>query len=464
MRREPDPPGTHLHGHDLPAVRTPRVARSIVVVVLAFVAGLTVFGLVALWPDYGTTAGVADRTQLSGQQVSYERGEILGIDEDCRWEAPAETGEDPSDPAGETGAAASESSDERPNDCALLSVGLLSGPDAGRLVTLTVSEKYLSSGLAKGDTIELIGSERLATDTGDADDVEGGAETPESRGELANNYSLSGVERHLPLAVLALLFALVVVAVGRLRGFLALVALTISAGVLFAFVLPAIVNGGPGLLIGLVGSSAILFVTLFFVHGINMRATAALIGTLCGILIVTLVSLVAVQTTRLSGISDDATALLSGLGTGIDFRGLLTCSILIAGIGILNDITIAQASSVWELRAAAPNMARREIYARAMRIGRDHIASTVYTVFFAYVGAALSVVILLYLYDRPVLSLLSGEDIAIEIVRTFAGSIGLVLAVPITTAIAALLLPADPPGSGAGVGSRGAGPDSDVRV
>jgi uncharacterized membrane protein len=113
---------------------------------------------------------------------------------------------------------------------------------------------------------------------------------------------------------------------------------------------------------------------------------------------------------------------------------------------------------VWELRAAAPDMSRREIYQRAMRIGRDHIASTVYTVFFAYAGAAISVLILLYLYNRPMLSLLTQEDIAIEIVRTMAGSIGLVLSVPITTAVAAFFVPQAK--QEAGVGWRQFAPDA----
>lgn len=286
----------------------------------------------------------------------------------------------------------------------------------------------LESGLAAGDRIELAAFPGAASLAGE-----------QQRGPV---YTVVGVQRHLPLIVLALVFVAVVVAVGRLRGLLALPALGISTGVLLAFVLPALVGGGPGLLIGIVASSAIMFVTLFFVHGFTMRTAAALIGTLCGILIISGVSELAVRVTRLSGVGDEATGLLTGMASEIDFRGLLSCSILIAGLGILNDVTITQASSVWELRAAAPEMPRREVYSRAMRIGRDHIASTVYTVFFAYAGAAISVLILIYLYDRPLLSLLTGEDIATELVRTLCGSIGLVLAVPITTWVASRLVPA----------------------
>jgi len=125
----------------------------------------------------------------------------------------------------------------------------------------------------------------------------------------------------------------------------------------------------------------------------------------------------------------------------VDFQGLLTCAIIIAGLGVLNDVTITQSSSVWELRAVAPELSRRQLFSRAMRIGRDHIASTIYTIVFAYVGASLSVVLLLYVYDQPMVSLLSLEDIATEVVRTLCSGIGLVLAVPLTTAIAVALLP-----------------------
>ena len=130
------------------------------------------------------------------------------------------------------------------------------------------------------------------------------------------------------------------------------------------------------------------------------------------------------------------------VATELDFTGLLSCAILIAGLGVLNDVTITQASSVWELRAAAPMISRAEIFSRAMRIGRDHIASTVYTVFFAYVGAALSTLMLMYIYNRSVLMTLSVEEFATEIVRTIVGSVGLILAVPITTWVATLFLPA----------------------
>ncbi len=412
---------THGHAHRLThagaGVRTPAPLRYATFALLILVASATVIGLISLWPDYGKVSEIAERASYQTAEVGYERGEVIGIDE-CEV------------PTGVLPAPESQLQPPLP-PCQLLSIGLLSGPDSGHLVDIPVRGTLAASGLRVGDRVQLSTFPNGAVEQGG----------PAHRYELTKNYEVGGVVRHLPLALIALAFVAVVIAVGRLRGLLALVALGVAAGVLLAFVLPALVAGGPGLLIGVVASSAIMLVTLFFVHGLNLRTTSALIGTLAGIAIISAVSWVAVHTTRLSGLGDETSGLLSNMVSEIDFRGLLTCSILIAGLGVLNDVTITQASSVWELRAAAPRMSRREIYASAMRIGRDHIASTVYTVFFAYAGAAIGALILLYLYNRPALMLLTQEDIAIEIVRTAAGSIGLVLAVPITTAVAALFVP-----------------------
>jgi uncharacterized membrane protein len=114
-------------------------------------------------------------------------------------------------------------------------------------------------------------------------------------------------------------------------------------------------------------------------------------------------------------------------------------------------VTITQSSAVWELRAAGPELSRRELFTSAMRIGRDHIASTIYTIVFAYTGAGLSILLVLFLYDLPLLDLLGTEDIAAEVVRTLASAIGLVLAVPVTTAIAAVTVA---PGTHAPSGRR----------
>jgi uncharacterized membrane protein len=182
-----------------------------------------------------------------------------------------------------------------------------------------------------------------------------------------------------------------------------------------------------------------MFVVLYTTHGVSLRTSTALAGTVAGLLVTAAVGSLAVGATRLSGVGDDDSATLSVLTGNIDMHALFAAAVIIAGLGVLNDVTITQASAVWELRALVPDLPRRHLFARAMRIGRDHIASTVYTIVFVYAGGALPVLLLITLYDRTGAELLSSESIGEEVVRTLASSIGLVLAVPLTTLIATLV-------------------------
>jgi len=447
----------HVHSHSLNKgendVHTSAKLKRALFALLAVVAAATVLGLVWLWPDYDRVAEIAERANYQTAEVGLAQGEVIEVAE-CSLPTEGQQLAPPVSEQAEVAPAPGQSI----SACQSLSVLISNGPDEGRTAEIDVRGSLAQSGLRVGDGVQLMGYPNEHQG-----ELQGGDEASGEllqRYELTKSYEVSGVVRHLPLIALTLLFAIVVIAVGRVRGFLALLALGVAAWVVLGFVLPAIVAGGPGLLIGIVASSAIMLVTLFFVHGINLKTTSALIGTLGGIAIISAISWASVSFTRLSGLGDETSGLLLTMVSEIDFRGLLTCSILIAGLGVLNDVTITQASSVWELRAAAPHMSRREIYTSAMRIGRDHIASTVYTVFFAYVGAAIGALILLYLYDRPALVLLTQEDLAIEIVRTVAGSIGLVLAVPITTAVAAMCVP---PAAAESTGeSRASSPVSDA--
>lgn len=421
-------------------VRTSRRARWATVLLLVGAAVVTAAAMVALWPHAPSVSSVVDRAgAVTGTSASVW-GEVVSVGGECAAASPGfATGGHYDGQAHGGQAHGGQAHGELSAACTQARVGVLSGPDAGRLVTVELSGGAERAELRAGDRVQLAMTQPS---------VPRGDTTLQPAVEPEAHYAVAGVDRTVPLLALGLVFAVVVIAVGRVRGFFALLALGVSGVVIGLFVLPALITGAPGLLIGLVGSTAIMFVTLFFVHGFSMRTAAALMGTLFGLLLVAGISMVAVAATRLSGIGDEAAGFLFGFAGEIDLRGVLSCSILLAGLGVLNDITIAQASSVWELRSAAPQLPRGELYRRAMRIGRDHIASTVYTVVFAYVGAALSVLVLLYLANVPVHELLTREDIAIEVVRTLCGSIGLVLAVPVTTAIAAWLVPADQPLSG----------------
>jgi uncharacterized membrane protein len=147
------------------------------------------------------------------------------------------------------------------------------------------------------------------------------------------------VQRGLPLVAMAVLFVLVTIAVARLRGLLALLGLGVAAVVVVGFVLPALVSGKSASWVGLTGSAAIMFVVLYVAHGLSLRTTTALPGTFAGLALTALIGGVAVRSAHLTGISSDDTSLLARADGQIDPRGLLTCGIILAGLGVLNDLT-----------------------------------------------------------------------------------------------------------------------------
>ncbi|WP_084130680.1 YibE/F family protein [Demequina sp. NBRC 110055] len=247
-------------------------------------------------------------------------------------------------------------------------------------------------------------------------------------------------ERGSPMLLLLVVYVLLVVAIARWRGLGALLGLLAAFGVVIFFTVPALFDGANPLVVALVTGAGALFVLLYLAHGVNARTTTAYLGTLAGLLITALLAWWAVGASRLTGIwSEDGTH-LELAGRAVDLQGLVLCGIIIAGLGVLNDVTVTQSSAVWELRAARPDISRWSLFARGMRIGRDHIASTVYTIAFAYVGAALPTLMLVTLYDNSLATTLTSAEIAEEVVRTLVTSIGLVLAVPLTTGIAALVV------------------------
>jgi len=429
----------HGHSHDPAAVRSVRVARTpkrILLTTLLIVAVATIVGLLVLWPAGVRTGGPA-AGGMTANGTTFPTGEITRITPECAGPqaAPSSGGGSGGSPSGGSPSGATPSgpggvpATQAPaTACAMARITVESGSRAGETVTVMLNGPFARAGLRQGDRVELMITPLPATVRA----VQPGGADP--------GVSVFGVVRTVPLAVWAGLFALIVIVVGLLRGLLALVGLVFSGAMIVMFMLPALLHAEPAIAIALVGASAILYVVLYLAHGVSMRTSAALAGTLAGVGLTAVLAQLAVSTTRLSGI-DESAGFLAPIVPQVDFQGLLTCAIIVAGLGVLNDVTITQSSSVWELRAVAPGLSRRQLFSRAMRIGRDHIASTIYTIVFAYVGASLSVVLLLYVYDQPMLSLLSLEDIATEIIRTLCSGIGLVLAVPLTTAIAVALLP-----------------------
>jgi len=255
------------------------------------------------------------------------------------------------------------------------------------------------------------------------------------------SYEFYDHQRGSQLGVLAIVFAVLVAAVGRWRGVFALIGIGITLVVLLSFVMPALLADKPPIAVAVAGSTVIMLAVLYLAHGISIRTTSALFGTLFGIAFTAIVGAMSTDWAHLTGIGSEDDHLLIATAPEMSLAGVVAASMVIAGLGVLNDVTVTQASAVWEMRALKPTAGRAELFGSAMRIGRDHIASSVYTIVFAYAGTAMTTLLLISAYQRPLLEVAVTEGIAQEVVRTLVGAIGLVLAVPITTAIAVWLAP-----------------------
>jgi uncharacterized membrane protein len=189
--------------------------------------------------------------------------------------------------------------------------------------------------------------------------------------------------------------------------------------------------------VAIVGSAAIAYVALYLAHGFNPMTTVALLGALGSLGLTALLAQVFVGLSRLSGFASEEAILVKLSAAQIDASGLVLAGIVIGALGALDDVTVTQASAVWEISAANPNLTARELYRSGIRVGRDHVASVVNTLLLAYAGAAMPLLLFFVISDAAVLDAANEEVVATEIVRTLVGSIGLVCAVPITTWLAA---------------------------
>ncbi|MCR3753216.1 putative membrane protein [Lentzea californiensis] len=260
-----------------------------------------------------------------------------------------------------------------------------------------------------------------------------------SQPQAAESYQIVDFQRGWSLAVLALLFAGAVLLLGRWQGLAALGALLLSFVVLVLFVMPSILAGENPLMVAVVGAGLIMFMVLYLTHGISARTSTAVLGTLVSLALIGVLGALFSAASKLTGLDEDTTNLVTLLGTDIDTRGLLLAGTLIGALGVLDDVTVTQTSAVWELRRANDKLTWRELFAAGSRIGRDHMSSVVNTLVMAYAGAALPLLLAISLAGRSMGEILTSQQIAQEIVRTLVGSIGLVAAIPVTTALAALI-------------------------
>jgi uncharacterized membrane protein len=376
------------HGHDLPV---PKRTLQTLNVVAAVLAVLTLLGLVVWRPGSRATR---PNIEQAGAPSSFYDAKVLELRSGACQGTPPESG----------------------IECDLVILRLLEGPDEGRSIDVDFPQSLTTPDVSRGDKLVL-------------------SYTPSAPSGF--QYQFADRQRKPVLFWLAALFALAVVILGRLRGFTALAGLGASLVVLLAFAVPAIIDGRTPIGVAVVSAAAISFFALYLAHGFRAMTTVALLGTLASLGLTALLAVLFVELAQFSGFASEEASFLAATAGSVDLRGLLLAGVVIGALGAIDDMTVTQASAIAELHAANPNMGRRRLYLAGIRIGRDHVASTVNTLVLAYAAASMPLLVLFVLSRQSLASVANGEVVAIEIVRTLVGSIGLVASVPITTWLAA---------------------------
>jgi uncharacterized membrane protein len=366
--------------------------------ILAAAVGLlvlgTAVGLVVLWPD-------GDDRVPGAQQLPTVDAVTVGVEE-----VPCQ--------------------DPFATRCARVRFEISEGPDDGERVTLLMADPVPGVGtrvrLYKVD---------IPPEVEDDPNIE--------------PYSFADFERRGTLLGLAVAFCAAVIALGRWRGMRALIGLGASLAVVLFFIVPAILDGKSPVGVAIVGSLAVMLATMALAHGIGPKTVAASLGTAVSLLLTIGLAVAFTDLAHLSGFSSEEAAFLRINVSGISLEGLVIAGMVIAALGVLDDVTISQASTVLALHQANPQQSFAVLFRRALSVGRDHIAATVNTLVLAYAGASLTVLLVFSVGNASFGTALNGEAVAEPVVGMLVGSIGLVAAVPVTTALAAVLAARLPP-------------------
>ncbi|MGH3747926.1 MAG: YibE/F family protein [Micromonosporaceae bacterium] len=391
----------HRHHHHHGSLLESRPSR-LTLMVLIPAALITIAAMFVLWPSE------QEVPREAGEPPQRVAGVVTAVDREPCPKVPG-GGEQPGG--------------KPVNGCGSATVRVSEGPDLGKKITAQLPSGPGAPVIAESDHIMLM---HLA-------DSAAGQE-----------YQIIDHQRDTSLWLLLGAFALAVVAFGRWRGLAALAGLGITFGVLLIFIVPAILDGQPPLLIAIVGSAAIMLTVLYLTHGLSVSTSVAVLGTLISLVLTGVLSAVAVSAAHLTGVADEQSTYL-GMNLGVNMQGLLLAGILIGSLGVLDDVTVTQAATVEELARANPRYGFTHLYVAATRVGRAHIASVINTIVLAYAGASLPLLILIAAGNNPLGQILTTPLIAQELVRSAVGTLGLIAAVPITTALAALAVTRIPP-------------------
>lgn len=393
----------HGHGHGLEGSWSVWLGVPALRLILGAVVALglaTAVGLIALWPDgSGRAAAIEEAAVLGLVTEQFDATVDVVVEDVCSY-----------------------STADNPSDC--ISYGLIvhDGPDAGALVALP--EYNLTTGvpapiLAEGDAV-VLGYEPTTA-----------------------FYFYADRDRGNTLVWLTALFAVVVIVLGRWRGVSALAAMAMTVVVLVWFIAPSVLDGNDPVWVAVVAGSAIAFISLYLTHGLTPTTTVALAGTLASLLVTLVIAAVFFDVANFSGLATEE-GLTLPLVVDINLSSLLLGGAVIGTLGALDDVTVTQVATVAELHHRNRSLTIAELITSGIRVGREHIASTVNTLLLAYAGASMPLLLVFAASDQSLGVVANSEIVAVEIVRTLCGSIGLVAAVPVTTVMAAVLVGTSP--------------------
>ena len=299
-------------------------------------------------------------------------------------------------------------------------VNITSGEDEGRMTQLVTYGNAGDPQLKPGDNIVL----------SKANDPSG-----------VVSYAFADYQRTGNLALWAVIVAVVIIAFAAWHGVRALIGLALSLGVIFAFLVPALIDAHNPLWSALVACSAIILLAVPLVHGMNWKSASAVGGSLTALILAAALAWAAIDSSQLQGYSSEDNLKLLLYMPNVSIVGVLLCGFVVGALGSLADAAVAQASTITELHGADPDARPSQLFLSAMKVGRDHIASMVYTLILTYTGATLPLLMLITAAERPAGQILSSDLVATELLRSGVGAMALTLAVPITTAIAAFTVP-----------------------
>jgi uncharacterized membrane protein len=390
-RRSARPAGPPADGGGESGLLRTRAGRTLVAGVAA-VAIATVLGLVVFWPG---ASGDHKQQAFGGRSL----GAVVTAARTARCPGPVR------------------------QRCRTVAVRVTDGADRGRRATLDLGPVNATPRLVSGTRVRV---ERSAP----------GDPAP---------YAFVDVDRRVPMIWLAIGLGVLAAIVARLRGILALVGVVLSVGLVVAFLVPAILAGSDPVLVSLTAALAVMFITVLLTYGFGAQSLAACVGIALSLLLAALIGHVMVAAAHLDGRTGELQQLLVLGARGVSLQGVVLAGMVVGALGVLTDMAVSQASAVAAVHRVDPLLGPRELYRSAFAVGRDHLAATVHTLVLAYVGAALPLILVLRDADVGALDAVNGQIMAEPIIATLVGAIALIAAVPVTTALAAVLVVPVPP-------------------